>query len=784
MAATDTALKPAIYAATAAAHPGLPTLHGVPWPQGDLQPDGAVAVRTPAGDLRPASMQPLVSWPDGSVRWGLIVFNATEVGCHVVESVGADAPANAVATTVADDSVVLDNGLVRVELANTGPGPIRKLTAAHHDYLTAPEQFRLAVDDASTLNESERAIKVLTASPLRTRVRIEGAHYKTDGSRCLNYRLDVELWAGWPTLRLDYQFMNLEAGHKSVDVERIGIDWDWQLGDTTERHFKQWVWGLFFVPREVRNPQRVALVSDDSRSGVHIESPEMLLDTFDYPDYLRAPLVETDDWLGITDGSRSIYARQEDLGPMRPSRLASDGAGMSLDAWPPTAGILALPQGRTRRPVITLSFADSADCQIDWIKETLGAPVTIGRSYVAPEWVRACGEFDQDRMMQPGAHSRFEKYLHRLMQLDMPETMFDLGDTPGAGYQSTYIGAGQVKRRAEAPHLKTYFSTNLVVETRQAFVPDWAHPEFFELVWENNEYDVIFAFASEIMRRGRYDLWQTVARLARHNIEVDFLHLHDEERLHRSTPAHSADHTTTGSYPSHFWTQGLLAYYCMSGDIDALEVACGLGDKIIETFQNEELRSSVIGFNREIGWPVLALSYLDTYSGEDRFRAQLDDLLSYLVAFDRGNPPGSVNLSGVDPYHPFTRQLLGAFFGYASMVEGIDHYIRRTGDEKVRAWLVTFISELRDALKHVHNKGESMPFTQMQTLGMAIGYELTGDRSFLETGIVTLQELMDSTSWHTPPRECKLVTMTWRGLPRFLHHAVENDLIGHLDVRC
>ena len=195
MTATDTALKPAIYAATAAAHPGLPTLHGVPWPQGDLQPDGAVAVRTPAGNLRPASMHPLVSWPDGSVRWGLIEFNATEVGCHVVESGSADAPANAVATTVADDSVVLDNGLVRVELANTGPGPIRKLTAAHHDYLTAPEQFRLAVDDASTLNESERSIKVITDSPLRTRVRVEGAHYKTDGSRCLSYRLDVELWA-------------------------------------------------------------------------------------------------------------------------------------------------------------------------------------------------------------------------------------------------------------------------------------------------------------------------------------------------------------------------------------------------------------------------------------------------------------------------------------------------------------------------------------------------------------------------------------------------------------
>jgi hypothetical protein len=776
---TDTP-TPAIYAADAAPD-GLPILHGVPWPAGAMPPDTPIAVRTPGGELRPATLQSLVTWPDGSVRWGLVAFAATTTGYHTIECADAGTPAHPVTCADNGDTLVIDNGAVTVNLSRSGTGPIHSLRANGHDYLNAPDQFRLAVDDASTLHENERKITVLASSSLRVRVRIEGAHYTEAGTERLNYRLDVELWAGWPTLRLDYQFMHVEPGCKTIPIDRVGIDWDWQLHGDTQRHFLQWSYGLYFVQREVRNPQRVAFVANDDRIFTQIESPEMLLDDVDYPDYLRPPLVQTDDWLGVTDGSRSIYVRQHDFSEMRPSRLASDGNAMSLDAWPATAPQLALPQGRTRRQIVTIAFAESATCEVDWIRRALLAPLCNGRCYVSPEWLRACGEFDQDRLLCPGSHTRFEKYLHRLLDLEMPLNMFDLGDTPDAGYQGSYIGSGSVARRPDMPNVPVTYTSSTRTGER---VPPWSHPEFFETVWANNEYDAIFAFASEIMRRGRYDLWPVLERLARHNIEVDFLHYHDERWLHRATPAHSADHTTTGAYPSHFWTQGLLAYYCMSGDVDAMEVACALGDKIIETNADPELSELHLGFNREIGWPVLALSYLDAYTGEARFRKQLEDLVDFLVAFDRGHSPGTVILSCVNPLDPFHRQLVGAFFGYASMVEGIDHYVRRTDNTAVRQWLVTFMGELLDALREAHHAGEALGSAQMHMLGMAIGYELTGEADYLDVGMVSLQELLDSEYWSQPSSELKFMTMVYRGLPRFLYHAITNGLTDRLDVRC
>ena len=105
----------------------------------------------------------------------------------------------------------------------------------------------------------------------------------------------------------------------------------------------------------------------------------------------------------------------------------------------------------------------------------------------------------------------------------------------------------------------------------------------------------------------------------RHNIDIDFVSYSDHRWHHRATPAHSAHHNTTGAYPSHFWTQGLLQYYLLTGDRDALEVATALGDKTIENFHHPELRKIQWGFNREIGWGLLALVALVEITGEKRF---------------------------------------------------------------------------------------------------------------------------------------------------------------------
>jgi hypothetical protein len=102
---------------------------------------------------------------------------------------------------------------------------------------------------------------------------------------------------------------------------------------------------------------------------------------------------------------------------------------------------------------------------------------------------------------------------------------------------------------------------------------EWAFPQQYEPVWTNNEYDSIFAVCTEIMRSGRADLWQQARWAARHNAEVDFVHYHDDPQQHRACPQHSYRHNRSGAVLSHFWTQGLLQYYCLTGDQDVLEVA-------------------------------------------------------------------------------------------------------------------------------------------------------------------------------------------------------------------
>jgi hypothetical protein len=149
--------------------------------------------------------------------------------------------------------------------------------------------------------------------------------------------------------------------------------------------------------------------------------------------------------------------------------------------------------------------------------------------------------------------------------------------------------------------------------------------------------------------------------------------------------------------------------------------------------------------------------------------------------FDRERPAKAINLSGVNPRDDFHRQMIGSFFGYASMVEGIELYARLTGRADVREWLVKLLHDLRNALERAHRSGAPLSPTHMQPLAMAIGYELTGDISFLQTGMMCLQEWTDLPLWHTPPTEVKPVAMVHRGLVRFAGHAQRAGLLDPLE---
>jgi hypothetical protein len=741
----------------------------------------ALSVESPSGEKRPAGGRALAVWPDGSIRWCLVSFGAREAGKHRVHTQATGRPhAPEVRLTREPDRWVIDSDRLHVVVCETGAGVLGELVCDGRVRLAKPEDLRFCVDNASTRHEKRRTVRVIESTPVRVRLRVEGAHFQPDGERRLNYRLDVEVWAGWPAIRLDYHYFNLEHGKASLAVQRIAMDADWNLGARTQRHFIQRAYGLFGISRHVFNPAPVAIAADFDSGSAHVEAAAMLLDDVDYPFYLAPPLVDTHDWLGVGDGTQAVYLKVQDFIAARPNRLVSAGRSLGAEVWPSTSAPVELPQGRSRRQAFFLAFP-SVESLGSGTAKMSAAPVQApkgvaallnalqheGRASVSPDWIARCRAFRLECAIPVGRHFRIENNLRSLVHLDMPCTKFDVGDTD-SHYNSSYasINAARVPPLAGAPAVPRVFPRSAPTQT---------YLDLHEPVWTNNEYDVIHAFASELMRTGRSDLWSTLRLTARHNIEVDFLHYSDHKWLHRATPAHSARHTTTGAYPSHFWTQGLLEYYCLSGDPDALEVALALGDKTLENFADPEIRPLHWGFNREIGWAILLLTSLVDITGEPRFRPLLDEMVDYLVAFDRKGFTGGINLSAGNDRQSLNRQIVGNFFGYASMVEGIDLYADLSGRSDVAKWLGAFCLDLADEALNAAREGQLCGINF--DMALAVGYERTGDKRFLELAGL----LLDTVYWNgnglSGGGSVKPVASIYRGLPRLLGHALRNGLL-------
>ena len=759
--------EPAIHVVAGAA-PATPAVIGVPFPEGAVRQPTSLGVSGPDGKTCPGQARTLVAWPDGSTRWALLSFTASCSGQHTVR-LGGEAPTNsslAVLLCRDDGSMTLQNGFVSVVLSTSSPGPISLLEWLGRTILADAAAFQLVVDDASSQNETTRTLQVLEEGPVRVRARALGAHYDMGGRRKMTYRLDVELWAGLPAVRLDYQFFQVEPGGDFLPVDRIGVDLNLALdASTARRQFVQSNYDEFYVTRDVLNPDPVAIVTDNERSGPHVEDSAMLLDDIQYAAYLAAPLVSTPPWLGVIDSRAGVYVHVQDMCAMQPKRLHSEGTRLGLDVWPRRAGTLQLQQGRSRRHVMSLSFTDDPPADRDWVARTMGLPFWEGRACVEPAWLAHCGEFEQDRILRHGSHVRFEKWLRRLVNLEMSADMFDLGDTPDSGYNRSYAALGMhwQPRVPGAPAKPRVFSAPGKVMASRVDISD------YEPVWTNNEYDAIHAFGCELMRTGRHDLWDSFRWQVRHNIEVDFTHYADQKWLCRVPRVHSARHTTSGGYPSHFWTEGLLKYYCLTGDPDVLEVAVVTGDAVLRFFHDPE-RGKVYGkYDREMGWALLAMAHLWDITRELRFEAETRRLVRFFVDYHEQHQDTPL----------CSRVYVTRFYFLLNLVEAVDLFARRTGDDALGKWLVRTLEPMPEAVLQAHADGESSRGT---AAALAIAYERTGDVRFLRAGLPALEELIaDTVDWQSPVHEAKPMAILYREFIRFFGQTQRAGLLDQFE---
>jgi hypothetical protein len=207
-----------------------PVTMGLPFPRGLCTDPRVISVvsggperAAPHIDERSAvQVRVLDRWPDGSIRWALLDFQADTTGrgpnrydvvIHDTPSEPVKGPRIAIARQ--DQGLTVDTGAARFVLAPDAPFPFASVTVNEHAVVD-PARGGLLVEGAS--GESRRPtferIEVEEEGPLRSTVRCDGTVRAGKDAAPLQLTARVHFFAGSATVRVALTIRNPQpAGH-------------------------------------------------------------------------------------------------------------------------------------------------------------------------------------------------------------------------------------------------------------------------------------------------------------------------------------------------------------------------------------------------------------------------------------------------------------------------------------------------------------------------------------------------------------------------------------------
>ncbi|WP_110588637.1 Tat pathway signal sequence domain protein [Microbacterium suaedae] len=191
---------------------------GVPLPRGSAHAVDELSVVDAAGAPIAAQFWPLATWPDGSLKWVGSAIGAgspPESARLITDGRRAD-DVHGVTTHEDADVIVVDNGVVRLEVPREGDAIFRRLdrgdtTIAENgrliSLLAGPSDDDLPASRAAYRSRTTRAV-LEQAGPVRAVVRVEGTHRAEDGSReWLPFTVRFVLLSSAETVRVVHSFV-------------------------------------------------------------------------------------------------------------------------------------------------------------------------------------------------------------------------------------------------------------------------------------------------------------------------------------------------------------------------------------------------------------------------------------------------------------------------------------------------------------------------------------------------------------------------------------------------
>lgn len=718
--------------------PNVPFTYGIPVPEGTARSPADIALLDAAGTPVPLSVQPMATWPDGSVRWALLDFSGsfapnekTTWQLAIGEGVRSPAPRHPVTVHDEAGTLTVDNGPLHMVFR---PGPFslfHSLRADGADIITpdcrcdlvavspAGKIFRASLDPAPRLTIEDR-------TPSRTVIRWDGGLFAGDGTRLTEFRVKVHVFAGNPYLKVEHSVINRETPERGVWLREYRIELATALDRRTEKVVRQKNHGVdnfsrlvalrqnvtLHVPTEGQNPAGLPAGATGAFGTVGkclIEDESAFQEDFgSFPHFLKpdAPRVVLGGgysvvypFLGIRDASRTTVVSFLRMCPQHPKAIRSDENRIQFDVWPAGASSWRLCRGMTKTHHLALSFFGRTldDEAIDneavrrecftgaALHMTPHDPVTIS---LDPGYVRQTRQAEADRLLphRPDLYPRLEAKIASI-QLHGDPLAF-------------------------------------------AGVMDYG-----EKISTNNEEDQGHEYALEYLRSGSYLNYCKLVSQMLHNSTVDVVCWDPDPLRMGGTPYHTGYHQDAVCVTSHIWTEGMFEYAYVSGDREAFKAAVGICDWILRWMDGKPHIVKQDG--REIGWPIIALTAGYNATGDRRYR----DAAFRLVDFYKEKIAAWGELANNEP--PGTGYHLSGYGEYAGF-EGLHKLWLATRDEALRAFTVGVLEEYILRKGHIQFTGHGR-FMDMYALYAA--YDLSQDPKWLELARQALPFVLSRTTW-------------------------------------
>jgi len=322
----DLTLPIGVEEASGIARQAWPVRVGVPFAQGVLTPGRSIRLTSPGGESVPVQTHVMGTWPDGSVRWLLVDFQAdVPANSHVFYQLrlgGEDhSPALPTLATTAGQTIRIDTGVARWSF---NPSDNALLGLFEHGdiwWRTADgREYRFE------LRGEEAGLRVLENGPLRTVVQAVGWYYPIQGpanaAPIARGELRAEFYRGKVWHRLDHTFTF------------TGNPWQDALAGTGVR-FSQLL----------RKAQAVQI----SRDGVSLQRTTAM--TLWQPDEDHA-ITTADDGMSdagrrasgaaaVMDDQQRVVVYHRHLWEMFPKQIIADPAKsqIAFEYWPLRAGV-------------------------------------------------------------------------------------------------------------------------------------------------------------------------------------------------------------------------------------------------------------------------------------------------------------------------------------------------------------------------------------------------------------------------------------------------------------